>query len=133
MNSIAAMPIQKLKRAIAIREQIETLTQELNDLTGISPYLSHNGNGNGHGHATRGRGITPKSPGLSSAGRARIAAAQRLRWMRFHATHGNGSSAESSARSQRLSPQGRARVSAAVKARWERYRAAKARNGRGRS
>ena len=125
-NSFASVPIQNLKRAIVIREKIEALTHELNDLTGISPYLPHNGNGNGNG--------TSKPQGLSSAGRARIAAAQRIRWMRFHATtgNGNGNGAGHSTRSQRLSPAGRARVSAAVKARWERYRAAKARNGNGR-
>lgn len=125
------MPIQNLKRAVAIREKIDALKLKLNRLTGIPTHLIHNGHSNGHSAGVR--GITAKSHGLSTTGRARIAAAQRLRWMRFRAEHGNNSSNGSTHSSERLSPAGRARVSAAVKARWERYRAAKARNGRGKS
>ena len=123
-NSLAAMPIQQLKRAIVIREKIDTLTSELNSLTGIPRFIS-NGNGNGHHTLTNG-----KSRGISTAGRARIAAAQRLRWMKFNIARRTNSPAKSAPTSQRLSSAGRAKVSAAVKARWERYRAEKARNAR---
>lgn len=130
INSFAAMPIQNLKRAVAIREKIDALEEELDKLTGIPTRIP---NGDGNGHAAKVRGITVKQHGLSTAGRARIAAAQRMRWMRFRIEHGNGSTNGSAHNSQRLSPEGRARVSAAVKARWERYRAAKARNTRHKS
>ncbi|HZT22304.1 MAG TPA: hypothetical protein VFB55_05300 [Verrucomicrobiae bacterium] len=121
MNSLTAMPLQQLKRAIAIREQIEVLTLELNDLMGISPLIPPMGNG----HNARVGVAKPR--GLSQAGRARIAAAQRLRWSRYNAGR---PATEPSTTSERLSAEGRAKVSAAVKARWERYRAAKARSAR---
>ena len=126
-NSLTAMPIQQLKRAIVIREQIDALKLELNELMGVSALIPADGNG-----ATA-RFDSVKTRGLSLAGRARIAAAQRLRWSRFHAERGTEMVAERAPKSQRLSAEGRARVSAAVKARWERYRAAKARNSRSRA
>ena len=113
-NSLATLPLPKLKRAVGIREQIEALTLELNQLLGTSAYL-----------ATNGHGFTlDKRPGLSTAGRARIAAAQRLRWSKYTAARGIRPKAASPA-SERLSAEGRAKVSAAVKARWIRYRASK--------
>ena len=111
-NSLATLPLQKLKRAVGIREQIEALTLELHQLLGSSAYVVSNGN------------ILDKRPGLSPAGRARIAAAQRLRWSKYNAARGIRPKA-SRPTSQRLSAEGRAKVSAAVKARWIRYRAAK--------
>lgn len=106
INSLAAMPLSKLKRAIEIREQIDALTHELDELTGDHQFIpgngdssrlrgahlhwpTRNGNGNGHSHATNGHSFKT-----------------------------------------RLSAEGRAKVSAAVKARWARYRAAKARSAR---
>lgn len=98
------MPIPKLKRALELREQIDTLTMELNGLVGDNGFIPHNGNG----------------------GRTHTLRAQNLHWP---ARNGHGTNGH--IRKTRLSPQGRAKVSAAVKARWARYRAAKARAGRG--
>jgi len=111
-NSLATLPLQKLKRAVGIREQIEALTRELNQLLGTHAYLDTNGI------------IHDKRPGLTTDGRARIAAAQRLRWSKYNAARGVRPKVNAP-RSQRLSTEGRAKVSAAVKARWIRYRAAK--------
>ena len=111
-NSLATLPLQKLKRAVGIREQIEALTQELNQLLGTHAYLEING------------AIHDKRPGLTMEGRARIAAAQRLRWSKYNAARGIRPKT-TAPRSQRLSTEGRAKVSAAVKARWIRYRAEK--------
>jgi hypothetical protein len=117
-NSLAAMPLPQLKRAIAIREQIDALTMELNELM----VTSFNGTNGLHSSKQR----------LSASGRARIAAAQHLRWSAFHRAttgngHSNGNGAHLMDKKERLSAEGRAKVSAAVKARWERFRAAKAR------
>jgi hypothetical protein len=129
MHSLTELPIQKLKRAVELREQIEALKAELSDLL-PSALPSTNGHRNGHsnGHAIRrGRnGFGETSHGLSVAGRARIAAAQRLRWSKYRVTH-TRHVASVSKEEPRLSAAGRARVSAAVRARWERFRAAKAR------
>jgi hypothetical protein len=114
MQSLAELPIQKLKRAVGIREQIEALTQELNELLGTpAAFMSLNGAG------------TEKRRSLSAAGRARIAAAQRLRWSKYNS--GRSQRTDLVAKKHRLSPEGRAKVAAAVRARWDRFRAAKAR------
>ncbi|MDB6110642.1 MAG: hypothetical protein JWR69_2392, partial [Pedosphaera sp.] len=96
-----------------IREQIESLTLELHQLLGGRPHVRVDGV-----EQQRKRILSP-------TGRAKIAAAQRLRWAKFNAARGG--------RPQRasrhlLSPEGRARVSAAVKARWARFRATKAKS-----
>lgn len=117
MNSLTTIPIDQLKRALEIREKIETLTDELNELMGVPRFISVDG----------------KSHGLTASGRARIAEAQRLRWSRHQPTrfaNGNGHDLGMAMRKPRLSEEGRAKVSAAVKARWERFRAAKARTAR---
>jgi hypothetical protein len=61
-----------------------------------------------------------KSREMSSAARARIAAAQRKRWAAFHKTH------KEPAKKRRLSPAARKRIADATKKRWAAYRAKKA-------
>lgn len=101
INSLAAMPIDKLKRAVEIREQIEALIRELDELMGVSNFLGSKDNHRGVG--------------------AHNGSTQHNGWsMESRVTSGK----------PRLSADGRAKVSAAVKARWERYRAAKARTAR---
>lgn len=112
MNSLATLPLTQLKRAINIREQIESLRLELDQLLVAPAPNFTNGAKSNH------------KPGLSAAGRARIAAAQRLRWSKYSGSRKTGMKLASD--NQRLSAAGRAKVSAAVTARWERYRAAKA-------
>jgi hypothetical protein len=112
MQSLAELPIQKLKRAVGIREQIEALTLELNELLGTQAFVSLDG------------GMSDKRRSLTPAGRARIAAAQRLRWSKYNA--GRTQRTDLVAKKHRLSPEGRAKVAAAVRARWDKFRAAKA-------
>ncbi|MDB6123202.1 MAG: hypothetical protein JWQ71_2195 [Pedosphaera sp.] len=117
-NSFANLSLEQLKRAVQIREQIESMTHELNQILGSSPLIYTNTrstNGNGHGNAKR---------NLSPSARARIAAAQRLRWAKYNAAKGPQAI---STQKNRLSAAGRAKVAAAVKARWAKFRAAKAR------
>ena len=115
MMSLAELPIQKLKRAVGIREQIEALNLELHQLLGTSALISTSGD------------PSAKRRELSPAGRARIAAAQRLRWSKYNSSTRSTTPANLVSKEHRLSPEGRARVAAAVKARWDRFRAAKAR------
>lgn len=113
MNSFAGLPIEKLKKAVGIREQIDQLTAELNSLLGTNEvplqsrlYVS-----------------SPRKRELSASGRARIAAAQRLRWAKYNA--GRPKPIKDPSKKPRLSSEGRTKVSEAVKGRWERFRAAK--------
>jgi hypothetical protein len=104
INSLAAMPINKLKRAVEIREQIDGLMMELEKLMPGSGFIANG---------------TERSNGVN--GKAHNGSANGYRWTM-------GSSMADG--KPRLSADGRAKVSAAVKARWERYRAAKARMAR---
>lgn len=91
INSLAEMPISKLKRAIEIREQIDALTSELDQLTGGHQFISIHNNG------TRLRGAQLNWPGhngtnghsgktrLSAEGRAKVSAAVKARWARYRA------------------------------------------------
>ena len=62
--------------------------------------------------------------GISAAGRARIAAAQRARWAKTRGQSGGG--AASGRKRRHMSAEGRARIAAAARARWAKVRAAKA-------
>jgi hypothetical protein len=69
--SINGLSAQQLRRAADLKEKIETLQGELNQLIG---------------------GKAAAAPGgrrtLSPAARARIVAAQKARWAKFHAAKG---------------------------------------------
>jgi hypothetical protein len=112
MNNLNVLPIETLKRAVGIREQIDQLTGELNRLLN-QPRMT----------GAPAAGGKNRKRELSPAGRARIAAAQRLRWAKFNS--GRVKPAKPHAGRNRLSATGRNRIAAAVTARWERYRAAK--------
>ncbi len=114
MNTFAGLPIEKLKKAVGIREQIDQLTAELNSLLGTSD------SGLKHGLYVN----PPRKRELSASGRARIAAAQRLRWSKYN--ENRPKPVKDPSKKPRLTSEGRAKVSEAVKARWERFRAAKA-------
>jgi hypothetical protein len=109
--SVITVPTEQLRRAVDLRRQIESLDRELQQLLRSLPVQPFDA-------AARQRKFN-----LTPEGKARIAAAQRLRWARFNASRNHP---HRPVTRHLLSPEGRARVSAAVKARWERYRAAKA-------
>lgn len=70
--SINGLSPQQLRRAADLKEKIESLQSELNQLLGS-------------------KGATPSSGGkrtLSASARARIVAAQKARWAKFHAAKG---------------------------------------------
>ena len=67
--------------------------------------------------ALSGTNLTPRTRRLSSAGRARIAEAQRARWARV-----KGQKVVSISRRRSMSPAARRRIAAAQKARWAKWR-----------
>ena len=69
MNSISSLSAQQLRRAAAIKEQIDALENELGKILG----------GSGTVAASNGKRT------MSAGARARIAAAQKARWAKVHA------------------------------------------------
>jgi hypothetical protein len=68
----------------------------------------------------------PKRGGMSAAGRARIAAAQKARWAKSKAVKVAPPAAAKPAKKKRkMSAAGRARIGAAAKARWAKIKAEK--------
>jgi hypothetical protein len=110
------LTVAQLQRAAQIKQQMEVLEAELTSILGGAPAIS------------RRRGRPPgggKKGGISAAGRAKIAAAQRLRWAKFKASQKTAERAKTGRpqrKRRRLSPEGRARIAAAQKARWARAR-----------
>lgn len=108
MNSIAHLSAQQLRRAADIQDKISALQDEL------ARYL-------GGSTSSRGPG-RPRKSGMSAAGRARIAAAQRARWAKVRAGKGSASRAPRGKRT--MSSAARAKIAAAARARWAKAKAA---------
>jgi len=108
--NIANISSADLRRAITIKEQIEVLQSELAGILGES---------GGPAPKRLGR---PPGRGMSAAGRARIAAAQRARWAKVEGK-GNAASVEAKPK-RKMSAAGRAKIAAAAKARWAKVKAA---------
>jgi hypothetical protein len=92
--------VKQLQRALSVREQIEELQSELNQILG--------------GSARPGPGRRK----MSAAARAKIAAAQRARWAKQKETKGHR------VRKRMMSAAARAKIAAAAKARWAKAKAA---------
>jgi hypothetical protein len=98
MKSISSLTAEQLRRAAAIKEQIDTLESELGKILG------------GAAEAGTGKRV------MSASARARIAAAQRARWAKVK---GNGGAPR-----RKMSAAARAKIAAAAKARWAKAKAA---------
>lgn len=70
-NSLAALSIKDLKRAVALREKIDALNKELAAITGST--------------ASAPAGRPAKKRGMSAAGRAAVSRAAKLRWAKWKA------------------------------------------------
>ena len=110
----------QLKRALVISEQIEALQKELGGIFGNHP-----------APVTKSApaAMKPKRGGMSAAGRARIAAAQKLRWAKIK---GRKAPAKAKApatapvkKKTKMSAQGLANIKAAQKKRWAKIKAGK--------
>jgi hypothetical protein len=107
MNSINSLSAQQLRRAAAIKDQIDTLESELGKILGRN-------------------GVTQTAPGkrtMSAGARARIAAAQRARWAKVKGTK-PAKSAKAGPAKRKMSAAARAKIAAAAKARWAKAKAA---------
>src|SRR5690242_6875496 len=98
MNSFNSLSAQQLRRAAAIKDQIDALEAELGNILG-----------GGAAGGTGGKRM------LSASARARIAAAQRARWAKVKGVDGAKSTG---AGRRKMSPAARAKIAAAARARW---------------
>jgi hypothetical protein len=101
MNSMSSLTAEQLRRAAAIKEQIDSLENELGKILG--------------GAAVSGNGKRV----MSASARARIGAAQKARWAKVK---GNGNAGKTTRR--KMSAAARAKIAAAAKARWAKAKAA---------
>jgi hypothetical protein len=104
MTSLQNLTVAQLRQVISIKEKIDELEAELAAVAG-----------GGVAAAAQPRGRR----GMSAAGRARIAAAQKAHWAKV------GAKVEAAPKKRRkMSAAGRARMAAAAKARWAKAKAA---------
>ncbi len=101
-NNLSNISVRQLKRAVVIRERIQRLENELESLLG------------GSSSAPAGRRGGRRK--MSASARAKIAAAQRLRWSKYRKGGAKGR--------RKMSPAARAKIAAAARARWARAKAA---------
>jgi hypothetical protein len=104
---ITDLSASQLRRAADIKDKIESLQVELNQLLGSS---------NKEAQTPRKRRNK-----MSAAGRARIAAAVRARWAKVEGA--NKSAKQVQKPKRKMSAAGRARIAAAAKARWKKAKA----------
>ena len=113
LNSLSAA---QLKRAIAIKEQIEQLETQLSGILGKSPKTA----------PIAAPIVGPKKRTMSAAAKAKISAAQKARWSKERGEPAPEKGDKAAAKPKRhISAAGRARIIAGAKARWARYNAAK--------
>ena len=110
MNITNLTPTQ-LRRAAQIKEQIDSLTKQLSALLGSPAPLP--------------AAKPVKKGGMSAAGKARIAAAQRARWAKVNAAKAKPAAAKPIKKKFTMSAAAKAKISAAAKARWAKVKAAK--------
>jgi hypothetical protein len=99
MTTLVNLSVAQLQRAVAIKQQIETLQNELGSI------------GGGAGAPTA---AVAKTGGISAAGRARISAAAKARWAKVKGTAVTATPAKKGG----MSAATKAKLSAFQKARW---------------
>jgi hypothetical protein len=116
VTALSNISSQQLRRALVLKEQIESLEQELSGILG-----------NKGGLATRAirTGRRRRRGQFSPEARERIAAAQRARWAKHRAKKGLSGTAARRRRPRKMSAAARARIAAAQRARWAAFRASK--------
>ena len=109
MNLINLTPAQ-LRKAANLKEQVGNLHKQLASIIGA-------------GISAPSKPAKPVKGKMSAAGRARIVAAQKLRWAKINAA--KAKSAAKPVKKGKSSAAGIARIKAAQKARWAKINAAK--------
>lgn len=109
-----ALSLAQLKRSLHLTEAIEKLQDELNLI-----------------YATLSNAVAPeiktrkkRRGGMSAAGRARVAAAQKARWAKIKGGVDVGNPDDKKAK-RNMSAAGKARIAAAQKKRWAKVKAGK--------
>ena len=108
MNTLDDLSLDNLRRAVQLREEIDSLRTKLNQILGGGIPAPHPAKRKGRKK-------------VSAAGRARMAAAQRARWASLA---GKKVEAPTAKPKRKMSAAGRAAISAAAKARWRKAKAA---------
>jgi hypothetical protein len=98
----------QLRLAADLQEKIAGLKHQLAGITGTQ--------------AAPIKTSKPAKKGMSAAGRAKVAAAQKARWVKIHAAKGKPVVKVKKAR-KKMSAEAKAKISAAAKARWAKVRA----------
>ena len=117
MSLINLTPAQ-LRQAADLQEQIETLQKQLTAILGGSATTDP---------IQPAKPVVVKKGGMSAAGKAKIAAAQKLRWAKVHAAKAVVAAKPAPAAKKKftMSAAAKAKISAAAKARWAKINAAK--------
>jgi hypothetical protein len=126
MSSIANLSAQQLRQAADLQEKIADLENELSQLLGSSAKAI----------AAPVVGKAPKKKGgMSAAGKAKVAAAQKARWAKINAAKSAVKPAAAPAKAAVvakpakkkfvMSAAAKAKISAAAKARWAKVKAEK--------
>jgi hypothetical protein len=114
----AGITASQLRAALALKEKVEALEKELASVLGAAP-------------PSPALAPEPARKGqISGAGKARIAAAHKVRWAKVKQAAAPKPGAKPK---RKLSPEGRRRIIEGTKARWARIRAAKAAEAAGKS
>jgi hypothetical protein len=112
MSSINNLSVQQLRQAASLKERIEALEKELSQLLG-SPAGP----------------VTVKAPkkkgGMSAAGKAKIAAAQKARWAKIKSAKPAVTAVKPAKKKFTMSAAAKAKISAAAKARWAKIKGEK--------
>jgi hypothetical protein len=105
MSSINNLSVQQLRQAANLKEQIEALEKELSQLLGSTAKLVA-------------INAPKKKGGMSAAGKAKVAAAQKARWAKIKG-------AKPAKKKFTMSADAKAKISAAAKTRWAKIKGEK--------
>jgi hypothetical protein len=115
-NQLASLTTTQLRYAADLKEKIETLTKQLASLLGASAPVAAK--------------AAKKKGGMSAAGRAKVAAAQKARWAKIAADRDLKKASKENKKIRHKKPKrtmsvaAKAKLSAAAKARWAKVKAA---------
>ena len=105
-NLLSSLTTAQLRHAADLKEKIGALTKELSLLLGASAPASAK--------------APKKKGGMSAAGRAKVAAAQKARWAKIKAAK---PAVKAPAKKRTMSAAAKAKLSAMAKARWAKVKA----------
>ena len=106
MSNLLSLTTTQLRHAADLKEKIEALNKELASILGAPASVSAK--------------APKKKGGMSAAGRAKVAAAQKARWAKIKAAK---PVAKAPAKKRTMSAAAKAKLSAAAKARWAKVKA----------